>query len=88
MLGEFDAAITLSREAQQHANAAIHSYLAEMSALGLMERNDDAANAVARAQRVMPDVSVSYVAEILPITDDKYREIFHSGLRNAGLPEG
>jgi adenylate cyclase len=86
MLGEFEEAIALSRRSQRQANSAIFSHLAEISALGQLERSEEARDAIKRAQEKKPDVSIAYVDEALPITDPRCREIFHGGLRKAGLP--
>jgi Flp pilus assembly protein TadD len=86
MLEEFEAAIALSRKSQRQANSAIFSHLAEISALGQLGRSEDARDAIKRAQEKKPDVSIAYVAEAMPITDLRCREIFHGGLCKAGLP--
>jgi adenylate cyclase len=50
MLKRNDEAILVSRTAQQHPNAAIFAYLGEMSALGLTNDMDAAADAILRAR--------------------------------------
>jgi len=87
MLGRFDEAIALSRRSQRQANSAIFSHLAEISALGNLGRGEEARDAIRRAREKKPDVTIGYVAEALPITDPRCREVFHGGLRKAGLPE-
>jgi adenylate cyclase len=87
MLGEYEKAVALSRRSQQQANAAIFSHLAEISALGLLGRRDDARDAITRARQKKPDLSVGYVDEALPITDRQCRDLFLDGLRKAGLPD-
>ena len=86
-LGRFDEAIALSRRSQRQANSAIFSHLAEISALGNLGRSEEARDAIRRAREKKPDVSIGYVAEALPITDPRCREVFHGGLRKAGLPD-
>jgi adenylate cyclase len=86
MLGRFDDAISVSRAAQRHPNAAIYAHLGEMSALGHKGDADAAADAIKRARSVKPDVSVSYVDKVLPVADPVCRELFLGGLRKAGLP--
>jgi len=86
MLGKFEEAVALSRRSQQQANSAIFSHLAEISALGHLGRSEDACDAIKRALEMKPDASIAYVDEALPITDPHCREIFHEGLRKAGLP--
>jgi len=85
MLERFDEAISVSRAAQQHPNAAIYAHLGEMSALGHKGDTDAAADAVKRAKIVKPDVSVSFVDKVLPVADPRCRELFVGGLRKAGL---
>jgi Flp pilus assembly protein TadD len=79
--------IALSRRSQRQANSAIFSHLAEISALGQLGQNEEACDAIKRAREKKPDVSIAYVDEALPITDPHCREIFHEGLRKAGLPD-
>ena len=86
MLERFDEAISVSRVAQQHPNAAIYAYLGEMSALGHKGDTQAAAETIRRAKTVKPDVSVSYVEKVLPVADPHCRELFLGGLRKAGLP--
>ncbi len=87
MLGEFENAVALSRRSQREPNAAIFAHLAEISALGHLERNDQAREAIERARERKSDVSIAYVNEALPISDRRCRELFHQGLHKAGLPE-
>jgi TolB-like protein len=87
LLGRFEEAIALSQRSQRHANSAIFSHLAEISALGHLGRSDEARDAIRRARQKMPDVSVAYVDQTLPITDRRCRQAFLDGLRKAGLPE-
>ncbi len=87
MMEEYDEAIVWSQMSQRQANARIFSHLAEISALGHLDRDAEAQDAIKRAQRTKADVSISYVDEALPITDQACRALFHDGLRKAGLPD-
>ncbi|MGH6933524.1 MAG: adenylate/guanylate cyclase domain-containing protein, partial [Dongiaceae bacterium] len=87
LLGELDDAIEWSRRAQQHPNAAIFAHVGEICALGLLNRAAAAADAIERAKRTMPDVTIGHLDKVLPITHAPSRDIFLSGLRQAGLPE-
>jgi adenylate cyclase len=87
MLGRFEDAIEVSRRSQRQANSAVFSHLAEISALGHLGRSAEARDAIARARLKKPDVSIAWVEEALPVTDARCREIFHGGLRMAGLPQ-
>jgi Flp pilus assembly protein TadD len=79
MLGDMEEAVALSRKSQQQTNAAIFAHLAEISALGHLGRLEDAQDAIRRVQRAKADVSLTYVAKALPITDQACRDIFHQG---------
>ncbi|MDX1421884.1 MAG: adenylate/guanylate cyclase domain-containing protein [Kiloniellales bacterium] len=87
MLGRFEDAIEVSRRSQRQANSAVFSHLAEISALGHLGRSAEARDAIARARLKKPDVSIAWVEEALPVTDARCLEIFHGGLRMAGLPQ-
>jgi TolB-like protein len=87
LLGRFEEAVALSQRSQQQANSAIFSHLAEISALGHLGRGADAREAMSRARRKKPDLSIAYVDQTLPITDPRCREVFLEGLRMAGVPE-
>jgi adenylate cyclase len=87
LLGQFEEAIVLSQRSQRQATSAIFSHLAEISALGHLERSDEAHDAIRRARQKKPDVSIAYVDQTLPITDPRCRQTFLDGLRKAGLPE-
>jgi adenylate cyclase len=84
--GALEQAIDVSRSAQQQANAAIFAHVGELLALGLLERGEAAADAIQRARKVMPAVTVGYLDAVLPITDPPSRALFLKGLRQAGLP--
>ncbi len=85
--GELDQAIVWSRQAQRQNNAAIFAHVGEVCALGLQDRREEAVDAVKRARTTMPDVSVSHLDKVLPITHAPSRETFLRGLRSSGLPE-
>lgn len=87
MLGRFEEAVGVSLKSQQQPRSRIFSHLAEISALGKLQRGTEAQAAIARALLKKPDLTIAYVAEALPITDPRCREIFHDGLRKAGLSE-
>jgi len=87
MLGKFEAAIETSHASQMQPNSAVFSHLAEISALGHLGRREEARVAIERARLKKPDVSIAWVDEALPVTDAHCREIFHGGLRKAGLSE-
>lgn len=87
LLGRFNEAVETSRASQRETNSAIFSHLGEVSALGQLGEIDKAKRAIEIARLKMPDLSVSYVAEALPISDETCRTLFLDGFRKAGLPE-
>jgi adenylate cyclase len=87
LIGELEEAILWSRRAQQQPNAAVFSCVGEICALGLLGRSAEAADAVGRAKKMMPDVTVRHLDKVLPITHPRSRETLLKGLRQAGLPD-
>lgn len=86
MLERYDEALECSRQAQQFPITAIWAYMGELSALGLLDRREDARAALERARQLKPDISLAFIMESLPITDEPSREHFLSGLSRAGVP--
>jgi adenylate cyclase len=87
MLGRYDEGLDWARKAQRQPSTALWAFLPEASALALLDRNDEAGAALARARELRHEVSVRFVDEVLPITDAAYRKIFVGGLIKAGMPE-
>jgi hypothetical protein len=61
--------------------------MAELSALGILEREEAAKEALARALKIQPDLSVSFIKQALPITHEVSSNRFFGGLLKAGVPE-
>ena len=87
MLKRYDEAIECARRSQQLGGQAIFANLAEVSALGWTGSGAQIQDASARMLKVKPDVSISYITKVLPMTDETTREHFLGGLRKAGVPE-
>ncbi len=87
MLRRHDEALDWAQRAERQPNAGTFAYVAEVSALGLLDRSDEARAALKRLHQHNPDVSIAFVNRALPITHATDREHFHSGLIKAGLPE-
>ena len=87
MLERYDEALDLSRKAQQMPITAIWAYMGELSALGLLDRKEEAQAALKRALQLKPGLSITFISQALPITHGPSREHFLGGLRNAGVPE-
>lgn len=87
MLERYEEAFKCSRQAQQFPITAIWAYMGELSALGLLDRKEEARAALNRAQQLKPDLSVTFIKQALPITDAASREHFLGGLSKAGVPD-
>lgn len=87
LLERFEEAVEVSRAAQREVNAAIFAHLGEITALGHLGEDALAAKAIEIARLKKPDLSISYIDEALPISDESCRAIFLDGFRKAGLPE-
>jgi TolB-like protein/Flp pilus assembly protein TadD len=87
MLGRCEEALDWARRALELPNATLYASVAELAALGILGRDDEAAAALARARRFKPDVTRKFIDLVLPITDPGYHARFIEGLRKAGVPE-
>jgi tetratricopeptide (TPR) repeat protein len=87
MLGRYEEGLDWALRAQRQPNTALWAFLAEASALALLERIDEARATLEHARELQHDVSVSFVDHVLPITDTDYRALFVGGLIKAGMPE-
>jgi len=85
LLGRYDEALDWARRSLQQPNTALYAALAELTALGHLDRPEEARQALARARRMKPDLDLGFVQQVLPITDPDCRERFEEGLRRAGL---
>ncbi len=86
LLGRFEEALDLANRAMQQPNAAMHARIGALVALGHLGRIDEAAEPLAWLHRAVPGISVSFVREILRITDPECRARYEAGLLAAGLP--
>ncbi|MCP5076254.1 MAG: hypothetical protein GY947_23530 [Rhodobacteraceae bacterium] len=87
MLGRCEEALDWARRALELPNATLYASVAELAALGILGRNDEAAAALARARRFQPDVTTKFIDLVLPITDSGYHARLIEGLRKAEVPE-
>lgn len=86
LLGRFEEALVWANRAMQQPNAAMHARIGALVALGHLGRKDEAAEPLAWLRRTVPGISVSFVREILRITDSDCRARYEAGLLAAGLP--
>jgi adenylate cyclase len=87
MLEKYDEALACCHRAQQYPITAIWAYMGELSTLGILEREEAAKEALARALKIQPDLSVSFIKQSLPITHEPSSNRFFGGLLKAGVPE-
>jgi adenylate cyclase len=87
LLGRYEEGLDWARKALQQPNATLFASVAEIAALGLLGRPDEAGAALARARCFKPDVTISFIDLVLQITDPECWERFADGLRKAGLPD-
>ena len=87
LLERYQEAVELSRKAQQQPITAIWAYMGELSALGMLERTEEAQEALSRAKKLKPDLSISFIQQALPITHVPSQELFLGGLARAGVPD-
>ncbi|MDH3666499.1 MAG: tetratricopeptide repeat protein [Paracoccaceae bacterium] len=87
LLGRYEEGLDWASRALGQPNAALFASVAELAALGLLDRAGEAAIALERARRFKPDVTTGFVNLVLPITDPDYHALFMSGLRKAGMPD-
>jgi adenylate cyclase len=87
MLERYDEALACSHRAQQYPITAIWAYMAELSTLGILGREAAAREALGRALKIQPDLSVSFIKQALPITHEASSNRFFGGLLKAGVAE-
>ena len=86
MLKKYEQAIEISKQAQNFPVTGIWAYLGQLSALGLLERYDEAQVALNRVLQIQPNLSQSFIKQALPITHVPSRKHFFNGLEKAGVP--
>lgn len=61
--------------------------MGELATLGYLQRDENARNALERALRLEPRLSIPFVIRALPITHKAGKAKFIGGLLKAGVPE-
>ena len=87
ILGHFQQALDVARNALQQPSATAWAHLQEASALANLGRIDEARAAMQRAIALQPDVSLRWLRTLLPALPDAKIDDYLDGLRKAGLPE-
>lgn len=86
LLGRYDEALDWAQDAQRHPNMTIWAMMPEVSALGLLGRQEEARTAFAHMRRMKHDVSLVFVDQAVTFSQAEDRERFVSGLPAAGVP--
>jgi adenylate cyclase len=87
MLQRYEEALDCSHRAQQYPITAIWAHMGELATLGVLNRQEEAQEALERALILQPDLSISFVKQALPITHAASMEHFIDGLTKAGVPD-
>ena len=85
MAERYEEGIALSQEAQRNNNSHLFAYLAEVSGLGILGKEQESANALERLKKVEPDISVGFVEQSLPMATSDAKDRFLQGLKLAGM---
>jgi TolB-like protein len=85
MAERFMEGISVSQEAQRNHDSTMFEYLGEVSGLGMLGKNEAAANALERLKKVKPNVSISFIKQAIPMADSDAKDRFLQGLELAGL---
>jgi tetratricopeptide (TPR) repeat protein len=86
LLGRYDESLDCSHRAQQYPISAVWAYMGELATLGSLEREQEAREALERAFRLQPNLSIEFIERALPITHEPSRKLFLQGLTRAGVP--
>ncbi len=86
MVERYEEGIALSQEAQRHPDSKLFANLAEVSGLGLLGKENEAADALDRLQQIQPDISLCFIEQSIPIAKSDARDRFLHGLVSAGMP--
>ncbi len=81
----YEEGIALSRDAQRNNDSHLFAYLAEVSGLGILGKDQESANALERLKKVEPEISVSFVEQSLPMAPSDAKDRFLQGLKLAGM---
>ena len=87
LLERYDEAAEYARQALPQPNTAIWANMAEISALGHLGRAEEAAQALARARPIKPDLALDFVDTALKFKHQRDRQHYIDGLIKAGVPE-
>ena len=90
MVGDYEEGIAFSREAQKEhgtlkQRSIIFSHLGEVSGLGLLEKSDEAAEALHRLKAVFPEITQKAIQEAIPMVESEGKQRLFEGLKLAGL---
>ena len=87
LMRQFEDAAMWSRRAIRQPNTQFWAQATLASALGHLERTEEARRVTADLFRIKPQFSLAIVEKTLPFKEATHLELYLDGLRKAGLPE-
>ena len=85
--GRYEQALDWADQAYRQRSNFLLALRLKIAASGLLGRPQDAKEAIALAQSVDPDITVSKSLRITPFQRPEQKSVYAEGLRKAGLPE-
>lgn len=85
MIERYEEGVALSQEAQRSNDSHLFSYLAEVSGLGILSKETEAADALKRLGKVQPGISIDFIEQSLPMARSDGKSRFLRGIKLAGM---
>ena len=85
MAERYEEGIAVSQEAQRNNDSQLFGYLGEISGLGVLGKELDSADALARLKKVKADISMGFIKQSIPMAKSDARDRFLQGLELAGM---
>jgi len=85
MVERYEEGVVLSQEAQRSNDSHLFSYLAEVSGLGILGKETEAADALKRLGKVQPGISIDFIEQSLPMARSDGKSRFLRGIKLAGM---
>jgi adenylate cyclase len=87
ILGRFEEALAVARDAQRWPSATAWAWLHEAAALASVDRLEAAGAAMRHARALQPDVSQAWLRTLLPVAPGVNIDAYFDAMRKAGLPD-
>jgi adenylate cyclase len=83
----YEDCVTIARDTLREHPGFASLMRQEAAALGMLDRQEEAATSIARLLQRMPGLTITQVRQIVPVRYPDDQERWLDGLRRAGLPE-